>query len=228
MNDLLLDRTTNSSIVLIDENGIQTPVNPNNCRPRWMKVKEEKARRTKKKAEVFTPLWVVNLMLDNLDTEQETLDWRTYIQRTYLEITCGEAPFLVQLYEPETGLPVILSERKGVLDRKLRSIPHDLTRREWKEWALEALKSVYGYEWQGDSLLIARRNILADFLEHYKNRFSQRLERPYLKEVLEVITWNIFQMDGLTDCIPKTEIPVSVKSWQENRIIQFRELKKAR
>lgn len=224
MNTLLLDRTTNSAIALIGKEGGRTPVDPAKCRPRWMKAKEEKALRTKTRAEVFTPLWIVNEMLDQLDMERDLSDWQSYVRSTYLEITCGEAPFLVQLYEPENGLPVALSKRKGVLDRKLQSIPNDLTREEWKAWALEALKSVYGYEWQGDSLLIARKNVLTDFLEHYESRFSQELEDEYLTKILEIITWNLFQMDGLTYRLPKTEIPVNIMWWQENRVIQFKEL----
>lgn len=225
--NLLLDHTTNESLVLVSENGTYVPVIPSECQPRWTKTKEDKKKRTKSKAEVFTPLWVTNKMIDALEEQyKDSLNWKEYIQKTYLEMCCGEAPFLVHLYEPESGVPTPFLERKGILDRKLNKIPEGLSDHEWEYWASEALKSVFGCEWQGDSLFIARQNILIDFLEHYQNRLNKEPSEDYLNKVLNIITWNIFQMDALTGFLPKTEIPVKIMDWKENKIIHFNEIKK--
>ena len=42
---------------------------------------------------------------------------------------------------------------------------------EWLKWALRAFQSVYGYEYQGDNLLIARINILMTFVEYLDYRW---------------------------------------------------------
>ena len=78
-----------------------------------------------------------------------------------LEITCGEAPYLVSRYDTVTGRTIPISERVGLLDRKLRVVHENTgTEAEWKKWARRAVESVYGYEFQGDNLLLARENNL--------------------------------------------------------------------
>lgn len=66
-----------------------------------------------------------------------------------LEITCGEAPYLISRYDTTTGETIPLEQRIGLLDRKLRVVSENTsTSGEWLEWAQEAYKSTYGYEWQ--------------------------------------------------------------------------------
>ena len=36
------------------------------------------------------------------------------------------------------------------------------------KWAIVAVQSSYGFEWQGDNILIARENLLFDVAEHYE------------------------------------------------------------
>ena len=73
---------------------------------------------------------------------------------------------------------------------------------EWLHWAKRAMKSVYGYEFQGDSVLIARENLLYDFIDYYKERFRVDPEVKLLKDIANIITWNIWQMDGLKGVVP--------------------------
>ena len=40
--------------------------------------------------------------------------------KTYLEIACGEAPFITSRYDAATGNTIPLEERVGILDRKLQ------------------------------------------------------------------------------------------------------------
>ena len=86
------------------------------------------------------------------------MDWKDYVRLTCLEITCGEGPYLVSRYDTTTGEPIPIDKRIGLLDRKLRTVSkHTDTTEEWLQWAEIAYQNTYGYEWQGDNLLIARR-----------------------------------------------------------------------
>lgn len=134
--------------------------------------------------------------------------WHDYVDSRRLEITCGEAPFLVSRYDAATGAMLPISQRIGLLDRKLRIVDEhtedDLT---WWKWTLRAFQSVYGYEFQGDSLLIARANLLLTFVDHYRNRFGTDPDKKHLKQIANVIVWNLWQMDGLTETIPFRKPP---------------------
>ena len=207
-------------------------------RPRVLKSKEEQTDRVKDMAEVFTPTRVVKRMVDCLEVDVDT---------RCLEITCGEAPFLVSRYDATTGEPVALSERVGVLDLKLRLVNGQrLNDDEWLAHVQRAFESTYGYEWQGDSLLLARENLLYTFIDHYAARFGIKPDVPLLKVFAEIISWNLWQMDGLSYRIPREkseeqlpdqltlfdEAPVEaptpfciVKDWQKGKTVKVIEMK---
>ncbi|MBP3268793.1 MAG: hypothetical protein J6M07_10835 [Ruminococcus sp.] len=68
--------------------------------PRVLKAAGEQAQRTRKRAEVFTPTFIVKQMTDHADEAlSKGVKWTTYVKRRVLEITCGEAPFLVNRYD---------------------------------------------------------------------------------------------------------------------------------
>ena len=118
-----------------------------------------------------------------------------------IEITCGEAPFIVNRYDAATGEEIAIENRVGILDRKLRAIDA-LTPDEWYKSALCAFQSVYGYELQGDSLLIARLNLFLTFIEYYEQRWNEPPTNDQAGEIADVIVWNFWQMDGLDDVVP--------------------------
>ena len=172
--ELLIDRTTNKNILFAtDERRDQiTEKFLSDIKPRDQKSDDEKFSRTRRLAEVFTPPEVVSKMIDYLHDENLNSRW--------LEISCGEAPFLVE-----------------VLKRKLRRVENFSD-------ALDVLKNIYGYELQGDSLLIARAKILQTFVDFAEKSFG-KLYITELHEVAEIISWNIWQMDGSTDAPPFSE-----------------------
>ena len=66
----------------------------------------------------------------------------------------------------ETGGLISLEDRFCPLDKKLDFAGHEKTLACYRGISLKALKSVDGYEFQGESLFIARVNILScDTLE---------------------------------------------------------------
>ena len=122
-----------------------------------------------------------------------------------LEITCGEAPYIVSRYDPVSDSKelVPIAKRVGFLDYKLKVISkYCETNEAWIKWAKIAFQSSYGYEWQGDSLLIARENLLYTFIDYYQAQFNESPSLELQTEIAEIIVWNIFQMDGLKYVIP--------------------------
>ena len=48
--------------------------------------------------------------------------WEDYVKSKRLEISCGEAPYLVSRYDTVTGKTIKIEDRIGLLDRKLRVV----------------------------------------------------------------------------------------------------------
>ena len=205
-----------------------TGLNPILLQPRITKAAAQQQERTQKHAEVFTPAWVCNLMNNYCDEEwfgrkdvfnqstgstwitvQEPVSfpdgktWKDYVKATRLEITCGEAPFIVSRYDAATGRAIGIKDRIGILDRKLRVVEENtFSKPIWWLWVKKAFQSVYGYEYQGDNLLICRINLLMTFVEHYRRLFGCEPSEYLIAQIAEIIAWNFWQMDGLTCAVP--------------------------
>lgn len=190
---------------------------------RARKAMEQQSERTKQHAEVFTPIWIVQKMNDHADevwfgcpnvffqdgtpTERVSFPkektWQSYVDSRRLEITCGEAPYLVTRYDVETGEAIPIKQRVGILDRKLRVVTENaLSESEWLKWAYRAMEATYGYEFQGDNVLIARVNLLMTFEEHLRARWNRKPTASEYFRAANIIAWNIWQMDGLAGTIP--------------------------
>ena len=129
--------------------------------------------------------------------------WQQYIDSRRLEITCGEAPFLASRYDAATGEMIPVQQRIGILDRKLRVVSETVKEeKEWLYWAKRAVQATYGYEYQGDNLLLARTNLLLTFAEHLQARWQRSSTTQELKSTANIIAWNLWQMDGLKRSIP--------------------------
>ncbi len=201
--------------------------------PRVMKKKNIQSKRTKNMAEIFTPAWVCNFMVNNIDqkffgrrdvfnreigkdrktweTNREKIampegkTWEDYVKLRWMEITCGEAPFMTSRYDTTTGQPIKLEDRIGFLDRKLRIVnenndSHDT----WMRGATMAYQNCLAYEWQGDNLLLARKSLLYAFIDNYEYKFGERPAHDLVMEIAYIISWNIWQMDGLKFVIPNS------------------------
>ena len=202
--------------------------------PRAAKPIAEQKQRTRDKAEVFTPIKIVDKMNKIVDWSSDTKfatteNWQDYVLKKMLEISCGEAPFIVSRYNPtsHTGKLIQLSNRVGFLDRKLRAVSQFCdTPREWLKWAKYAYKASYGYEWQGDNLLIARENLLYTLIDHYEDKFGRKPSLDVLRSFAEIISWNIFQMDGLKYVIPMScsnrnfSMPVQSTFFGDDKILR--------
>ena len=206
--------------------------------PRASKTNREQNRRTKNKAEVFTPSWVCNeqnnlideawfgrkevfnALIDSNDaskgweTYKRRIDfpnergrtWQDYVDERRLEIACGEAPYLVSRYDTVSGKSIPVIERIGLLDRKLRIINENAKDSEsWKKWVIRAYESTYGFEYQGDNVLLARENLLYTYIDNYIERFGERPALRDTKKIATIVSWNIWQMNGITMTAPFSE-----------------------
>ena len=126
-----------------------------------------------------------------------------------MEISCGEAPYLASRYDTVTGKWIEVRDRIGILDRKIRIVNENTeTEQDWMKWVIKAFQSVYGFEWQGDSLLIARENLLFSFIDYYTDRFTAPPIKEYLVKIAKILSWNLWQMDGLKYVIPNSCKPI--------------------
>ena len=88
-------------------------------------------------------------------------------------------------------------------DRKLRVVGENTSdAKEWIKWATEAYKSIYGFEWQGDNLVLARESMVYTFLDFYEAKFGTLPPKAQTRKIAEIVSWNLWQMDGLKGVIP--------------------------
>ena len=81
-----------------------TGPNASVIKTRARKEMEQQSSRTRQHGEVSTPLWVCERMCDYADEMWNSkARWQKYVDARVLEITCGEAPFLVSRYDVETA-----------------------------------------------------------------------------------------------------------------------------
>jgi len=249
-------------------------------KPRIQKSEEAQQERTRKKAEVFTPAWLCNMMnnycdqdwfgrkdvfnVENEDHSWTVVEepivfpkrkrWQQYVDSRRLEITCGEAPYLVSRYDVSTGILIVPPKNRiGQLDRKLRIVNENTSEYDdWVKWTIRAFEASYGYEYQGDNLLIARVNLLLTFVDYYKERWEKEPDEKLLLTIVNKIVWNIWQMDGLKDTVPlgkpyeefhqmslfdmipelkgtaddeQEAVPCKIYNWRKNNSILFKSLK---
>lgn len=204
--------------------------------PRVQKRLADQKKRTSKKAEVFTPTWVCKKMTDVAEENLKGKNWKEYINKTCLEVTCGEAPFLTSRYDTTTGQMIAVPDRIGLLDRKLNVITEKHFKDQkvwdyslWLNYAMNAYMSTYGYEWQGDNLLLARCNLFLTLMENFRSLFGNEIENHRMSPVLidaiaDVISWNVWQMDGLKKTVPGTDIPCKIKDWKADKEILFKDV----
>ena len=181
--------------------------------PRVAKSLEGQVERTRARAEVFTPSWICNKMNNHCDAEwfgrdnvfnvengqtweptAEPIsfvsknDWQKYVDLKRLEITCGEAPYLVSRYDTTTAEIIPIHSHIGILNRKLRIVNENTdNEKDWLKWAYRAFQSVYGYVFQGDNLFIARINMLNTFVDYMRERWDRDLDEKRIKEDDEYI-----------------------------------------
>lgn len=237
------------------------------------KNKHEQNYRTKEQAEVFTPSWSCNRQNNLIDeawfnrknifntecgnrwvTNPESISmpqgksWKDYILANRMEISCGEAPYLTNRYDVTTGLSIKVNDRIGMLDRKLRIINENVDNpRTWFSWVKKAYKHIYGFDIQGDNVFLARENLLLTFIDNMEYKLKKLPSKRQIYDIARIISWNIWQMDGLTYSTPYSNaksinqlslfsqednneslitkpLPSIIYDWDMHKIIVFKDL----
>lgn len=242
-------------------------------KPRIIKSQINQNIRKREKAEVFTPSWLCNKQNNLIDEKwfckkdifnielntswktnydkikfpnNKNLTWKKYIDANRMEITCGEAPYLVSRYDSVSGKTIDIKNRIGLLDRKLRIVNENVNDEiNWLKWVERAFQSVYGYEYQGDNLILARQNLLYTFIDNIEYKLNRKPTINELKKISTIISWNIWQMDGMTYKVPlhdkrdwmeqldflnfnnnNNNKYCKIKDWRSNKILEYRYLVK--
>jgi hypothetical protein len=249
--------------------GVRTRV----IQPRIHKAQVLRSDRTRGRGEVSTPSWLCNQQNNQCDdvwfgrsdvfnhagyrtweARAEPIQfelhggrtWQMYVDDRRMEAACGEAPYLVSRYDTTTGESIALGRRIGLLDRKLRVVTENASdAAEWSEWARRAFESVYGFEFQGDNLLLARENLLATYVEFAVSALGTLPSLAELARIAEIISWNLWQMDALTGYpplqVPLTQVdqlgffdderaeavrPCRVRDWRDLEVHRYQDLGK--
>ncbi len=137
--------------------------------------------------EVFTPLWLVDSMLNLVKDESERIDSR------FLESACGNGNFLIQ-----------------VLRRKLTTVEfkYGKSNFERNHYALLALMCIYGIELLVDNINECKANLLEVFSEYLKINKSDEM---YLAASF-VLSQNIIHGDALL-MQTNNKSPITFAEW---------------
>ena len=137
--------------------------------------------------EVFTPLWLVDKMLDLVKGETDRIDSR------FLEPACGSGNFLVP-----------------VLQRKLAAVEAKFGKADFdrRHYALLALMCCYGIELLEDNIAECRANMLDVFAEYLNLDEADALYRA----AYHVLSLNLVHGDAMT-MRDVNKAPINVVEW---------------
>jgi hypothetical protein len=137
--------------------------------------------------EVFTPVWMVEAMLDLVKGETERIDSR------FLEPACGSGNFLVR----------VLQRKLAAVELKFRNSDF-----EKRHYALFALMCAYGVELLADNITECRANMLEILTDYLKIEESDDLYRA----ASYVLSQNLVHGDALTIRTSDGE-PITFAEW---------------
>lgn len=127
----------------------------------------------------------------------------SFLRKKWMEADCAEGFTLATVYAPASGRILPVNERTGFIDIKLNLISRLCDSPDaWIILARYAVGSCYGFEVNGDNLFLTRINVLSSILDFFKNKFDSPLNFQEVEEFANIISWNIFQLDGYTHSIP--------------------------
>ncbi len=137
--------------------------------------------------EVYTPVWMVEAMLDLVKGETERIDSR------FLEPACGSGNFLVR----------ILQRKLAAVERKFGQSDF-----EKQQYSLLALMCIYGIELLPDNITVCRANLLDIFADYLKITASDDLYHA----ASYVLSQNLVHGDALA-MRTQQDKPITFSEW---------------
>ena len=58
-------------------------------------------------------------------------------------------------------------------------------------------------------------------VDWFEDKFKQALPIDVMKSFANIISYNLFQMDGITMCVPYSDIPARVMDWNLDEFERF-------
>ncbi|MFA9468150.1 methylase [Streptococcus sp. E24BD] len=152
-------------------------------------------QRVQQHGEVFTPRWMVEMMLDIPEIKVAC----EQIHATFLEPAAGDGNFLL-----------------AILERKLQALTQQYDKKNWKTKSLFALASIYGIEFLADNLEVARDRLFIYYLDWYETQFGERLgsKTGLYRSAHFLIHRNIVRGNTLTKRHPDTNELIVFWEWQ--------------
>lgn len=152
-------------------------------------------KRVQQHGEVFTPKWMIDLMLDIPEIKKACEN----VSATFLEPAAGDGNFLL-----------------AILERKLQAVTQQYDKKNWKTKSLFALASIYGIEFLEDNLEVARDRLFIHYLDWYEQKFGQRLssKTDLYQSAHFLIQKNIVRGNTLTKRHPVTDEWIVFYEWQ--------------
>lgn len=150
--------------------------------------------RVKAYGEVFTPLQMVNQMLDLVQPELES--GPGFVDKTFFEPASGDGNFLTAIFK-----------------RKLAAIEKRYKPSIWPTESLFALASIYSIELLQDNHQVAQAAMLGEFIAFHKRHGNPCSPRTNLFRAADhLIATNILQGDTLTGLDPQGD-PIAFSWW---------------
>jgi len=157
--------------------------------------------RVQKHGEVFTPIRIVNQMLDQPGIKEACEN----LTSTFLEPSVGEGVFLV-----------------AVLDRKLKMVAkkYNKSLNHFENYSLLALTTIYGVELLEDNTQTCVMNIYLKYYEHYKEqtyKHNGKIKQKVLDSAKKIIALNIANGNFLTRKSINGE-PIVFSKWEPKNL----------
>ncbi len=159
--------------------------------------------RVRDHAEVFTPDFIVQDMLDLVKQESERIDSR------FLEPACGDGNFLAE-----------------VLKRKIIVVEQIYWKSQFdcEKNIIVAVSSIYGIDLLIDNIQIARERLYLIIVNIYTKLYKNKIEQKFLVNVQYILSKNIIQGDALSlKDINNKPIVFSERSLVDNSKIKRRD-----
>lgn len=154
-------------------------------------------KRVQKHGEVFTPKRIVNMMLDQPGIKEACES----VEQTFLEPSAGEGAFLIE----------ILKRKLELVQEKYNS-----SLKEYENYSLLALTSLYGIELLEDNAQRCTMNMYKVYNDYYRQVATNHEKKPresIFKAAQYIISSNIVQGDFLTKKQANEE-PIVFSEWQ--------------